>query len=342
MAMTQSRVQRRKARTKKVVRIFLTIGIVSFLVFGTLIGYFFIKLANVSSNTHEELDRGEKSEKREEIVTPLKNNISILFLGVDSRDDDLSGRTDAMLLATFNRDKGTIKLLSIPRDSLVEIPGRTYRDKINHAHSFGGVDLAVETVEKWLDVPVDYYVKLNFVSFIEIVDALGGIEVDVPFTFSEMDSHDRPNAITLYEGTQTLNGEEALAFARMRKKDPRGDLGRGDRQQEVIKAIIKKGATFSSITKYGDVFNSLEEHLAMNLTFGDIISFHSYASSLNNIESLYLEGAPLRQNGIEYYDPDPASVRELSATFKVHLELSESAEVEIEHTEQQYTTQSAY
>src|SRR5690625_1422832 len=290
MVMTQSRVQRRKEKSRKIMRIFLTIGTLSFLVCGTLIGYFFIKLADVSSSTHEELERGEKSEKREEIVTPQKDNISILFLGVDSRDDDLSGRTDAMLLATFNKELGTVKLLNIPRDSLVEIPGRKSQDKINHAHSFGGVNLAVETVEKWLDIPVDFYIKLNFISFIEIVDTLGGVEVEVPFTFSEMDSYDRPNAITLHEGLQTLNGEEALAFARMRKQDPRGDLGRGERQQEIIKAIIKKGASFSSITKYGSVFDSLEEHLSMNFTFGDLIAFHSYANSLNNIESLALEG----------------------------------------------------
>lgn len=319
--MYESRVERRKKRTRKIFRIFMTIGIASFLLFGGAIVYTLMKLQDVSSATQQELARGEKSEKREEVVTPSQDNISILFLGVDDRDGDLRGRTDAMLLATFNRELGTIKLLNIPRDSLVEIPGRRNPDKINHAHAFGGVDLTIETVENLFNIPVDYYVKVNFIAFIEIVDALGGIEVDVPFTFTEMDSKDRPNAITIHEGRQTLNGEEALAFARMRKKDPRGDLGRGERQQEVIKAIIRKGASLSSITSYDDVLKSIEKHVSTNMTFKNAIALHSYAGSLNEIESLSLEGKNIRRNGISYYELDPESVETISQTFREHLEL---------------------
>ncbi len=326
--MTQSRVKKRKQRSRKVLRLIMMIGIASFLIFGGAVGYILVKLSNVSSNTQQELVRGEKSEKREEVVSPSKDNISVLFLGVDDREGDLGGRTDAMLLATFNKELGTIKLLSIPRDSLVDIPGRKNRDKINHAHAFGGVDLSIETVEELFDIPVDYFVKLNFVSFIEIVDALGGIEVDVPFTFSEMDSSDQQNAITLHEGLQTLNGEEALAFARMRKKDPRGDLGRGERQQEVIKAIIKKGASISSISSYDDVLKSIEKHLSMNMTFGNILALHSYSNSLNDIETLTLEGKNIRRNGIAYYELDSESVEGISNELQAHLGLIEAQDEE--------------
>ncbi len=308
---------------KRFFRTLMLLGILSLLTFGGVAGYFVYKLANVSTETQVELDRGVKSEKREEIVKPGKDNISILFLGVDDRDGNLEGRTDAMILATFNKEHGSVKLLNIPRDSLVEIPGRRNRDKINHAHAFGGLDLAVETVENLFDIPVDYYVKLNFKAFIEIVDALGGVEVEVPFTFTEMDSNDQQGAITLNEGTQLLNGEEALAFARMRKKDPRGDLGRGERQQEVLKAIITKGASLSSITSYNDVMNSIEDHMTTNLSFGNMLALHSYSSALSNIESLRLEGSDARINGGYYYELNPESVRELSATFRVHLGLVE-------------------
>ncbi|MCM3760924.1 LCP family protein [Alkalihalobacillus oceani] len=322
--MTQSRVSKRKRRTKRVVRTFIFIGLASFLILGGTIGYFFLKLQDVSSATQQDLQRGEKSEKREEPVSPSKDNISILFLGVDDRDGDLGGRTDAMLLATFNKELGTIKLLNIPRDSLVDIPGRRNQDKINHAHAFGGVDLAVETVEQLFDIPVDYYTKLNFIAFVEIVDALGGIDVEVPFAFSEMDSRDQHDAISLEQGLQTLNGEEALAFARMRKHDPRGDLGRGERQQEIIKAIIAKGASLSSINNYDEVLQSVETHLSTNLTFGNILALHSYAGSLHSIESLHLAGRDARINGVYYYELDPDSVRELSVTFQVHLGLIEA------------------
>ncbi|NEU30269.1 LytR family transcriptional regulator [bacterium LRH843] len=328
MTQLNSRLQKRKRRTRKIMRSLMITGILSFLLLGGAITYFFMQISDVTTATHKELDRGEKSEKREAAVSPGKDNISILFLGVDSRDEDLSGRTDAMLLATFNKKLGTVKLVNIPRDSYVEIPGRRNPDKINHAHAFGGVDLAVETVENLFDIPVDYYTKLNFTAFIEIVDALDGVELEVPFTFTEMDSNDKQGAITLHEGLQTLNGEEALAYARMRKKDPRGDLGRGERQQEVIKAIIKKGASLSSINNYGDVMKSLEEHLSTNLTFGNILAFHSYASSLNNIESLTLEGKNTRKKGVAYYELNQENVEEVSVTFQAHLGLIDGVDEE--------------
>lgn len=316
--MNLSRVKKRKQKFRRIVKSMMAVGIVSFLVFGSAAAYYIFKIANVTDAANETLDRGEKSDKREVAVNPKEDNISILFLGVDDRDGDLSGRTDAIVLATFNKSDGTIKMASIPRDSLVEIPGRKNKDKINHAHAFGGTDLTIQTVEKLLDIPIDYFVKVNFTAFMEIIDALGGIEVDVPFTFTEMDSRDRKNAITLREGRQTLNGEEALAYARMRKKDPRGDIGRGERQQEIVKALIKKGASISSITSYGEVLDSLEKHLSMNLTFGNIVSLHSYATKLGSIESLALEG---EWDGVRYIILNDESVEAVSNAFKEHLEI---------------------
>ncbi|GAE28410.1 cell envelope-associated transcriptional attenuator LytR-CpsA-Psr [Halalkalibacter wakoensis JCM 9140] len=321
--MTQSRVNKRKRRSKKALRIAVLIAVMMFLGTGGALAYFVYTLSDVTANSQQELDRGEKSEKREEAVDPGKDNISVLFLGVDDRDGDLRGRTDAMLLATFNREESSIKILSIPRDSLVDIPGRANRDKINHAHAFGGLDLAVSTVEGFLDVPVDYYVKLNFEAFVEIIDALGGVEVEVPFTFSEQDSTGAHGAITLYEGTHELSGEEALAFVRMRKNDPRGDIGRGERQQEVIEAIIRKGASFSSITRYNQVLDSVDEHMTTNLSFGNIIAFHSYATSLNDIESINLEGVDTRISGVYYYDIKEESRLAISHTLRQHLGLTE-------------------
>ncbi|MCL7746758.1 LCP family protein [Halalkalibacter alkaliphilus] len=333
--MTQIKSRRRKKRKKKnIFRIIMVISLVSLLGLGAAVSYFIYQLSNVTANTQLELDRGEKSERREVAVDPSKDNISVLILGVDDRDGDLRGRTDAMLLATFNKELGTIKLLNIPRDSYVEIPGRVNYDKINHAHSFGGLNLTIETVEHLFDIPVDYFVKLNFVAFVEIIDALGGVEVDVPFTFSEMDSQNNKESITLFEGRHTLNGEEALAFTRMRKKDPRGDLGRGERQQQVIKGIIDKGASLSSIGNYGDVMQSVEDHMSTNLSFGNIIALHSYASGLNDIESLSLAGSDARINGVYYYQLHDESVNELSEIFQVHLGLKEAApQYETEYNE---------
>lgn len=323
--MPNSRMDIRKQRRQKWIKAMFISFFVFFIIAGSIFAYFAFRVQNVTSSSPE-LVRGVKSEMREEAVKPSQDNISILFLGVDDRDGTLQGRTDALILATFNPEEGTIKMVSIPRDSLVEIPGRMNPDKINHAHAYGGIDLAIETVEKLFDIPVDYYVRLNFTAFIEIVDALGGVEIEVPFTFSEIDSQDRQNAITLYEGVHTLNGEEALAFARMRKHDPTGDIGRGSRQQEVIKAIIKKAATVSSITKYGEVLDSLENHLTTNISFTNMLALHKYSDSLGEIESFTLEGESTSINGVYYYDLIDESLENVKYELKVHLGLIEPRE----------------
>ena len=320
--MAKSRIQRRRQRNKSILKSAISFFFICFLILGGVFAYFAYKVHNVASNSVD-LDRGETSELRNKPVNISKDNISILFLGVDDRDGELSGRTDALVLATFNREEGSVKMTSIPRDTLVEIPGKVNQDKINHAHAMGGLDLAIDTVENLFDIPVDYYVKLNFVAFIEIIDALDGVEIDVPFTFTEMDSKDNKGAITLYQGLHTLNGEEALAYARMRMKDPRGDIGRGERQQEVIKAIIKKASSISSITKYGSVLDSLESHLTTNLGFSNMVSLHSYANSLNDVESLSLQGHDSSMGGIYYYQLEEESLQEISDDFKYHLGLKE-------------------
>ncbi|ARK32199.1 LCP family glycopolymer transferase [Halalkalibacter krulwichiae] len=340
--MAQSRVKRRKKKGKKgVLRFFMLVGFVLFLAFGAGAGYLIYKISNVTANTQLELERGDKSERRDQAVSPSKDNISVLFLGVDSRDSDLRGRTDAMLLATFNRTDSSIKLLSIPRDTLVDIPGRVNADKINHAHAYGGLDLTISTVEEFLDIPVDYYVTLNFTAFMEIIDAFGGVDVEVPFTFTEQNSEGRLDKITINEGWQTLDGEEALAYVRMRKKDPLGDIGRGMRQQQVMQALIEKASSFSSITRYGDVLESIEEYLNMNLSFGNLVALHSYAASLNNIEQINLQGDNATINGVYYYQVRDESREEISTLLKRHLELMPPApETDSYQTEGEFQSES--
>ena len=106
----------------------------------------------------------------------------------------------------------------------------------------------MDTIENLLDIPVDYYVRMNFNAFTEVVDALGGIEANVPYPITESDSGDHKGAIHLEPGLQTLNGEQALALARTRHQD--SDIQRGERQQEILKSILKKATTAGAITKY--------------------------------------------------------------------------------------------
>lgn len=311
------RVSRKRKKQKKLLIILLPLVLLILCGFGYSF-YLANKVTDATEESHKELKRGIKSEKRINPVDPKKDNISVLLAGVDDRNPDERGRTDALILLTFNKQQQTIKMVSIPRDSRVEIPGHGV-DKINAAHSIGDIDLTVETIESLFDIPVDYYARFNFTAFMDVVDALGGVEVDVFKTFSEQDSQDNHNAITLEEGRQLLNGEEALAFVRMRKHDPRGDFGRNDRQQQVIKAIIEKSTSITSFTKYDDVIESIGDNLTTNLTLGNLVALHNYSDSLSSIESLKLEGYDNWINRGYYFSLYDESVQAITNELKEHL-----------------------
>ncbi|MEB1808300.1 MAG: LCP family protein [Bacillaceae bacterium] len=315
---TEKRKKKNRRRWLWVIIPFMFIGLIT-IGYGSYITY---KLASAAAEVNQELARGDKSEKRIEAIDPKSDNFSVLFLGIDTLEPNSRGaRTDSMMLVTFNKDEKSIKMLSIPRDSRVNIVGRDRYDKINHAHAFGGVDMTIDTVEELLNVPVDYFVRLNFTAFIDLIDALGGVEVDVPFTFDAHGSQGSRNAVTIYEGTQRLNGEEALAYARMRKDDPRGDIGRGERQQEVVKGVIKEAASLSSILRFDTIIQEVSEHMATNFLFENMLALHPYASSLNKIEQLSLRGENLTLDRIYYYQLNEESVEEVSHELRVHLGL---------------------
>lgn len=266
---------------------------------------------------------------REEKVDPTKDNISILLIGVDeskSRDFGEATRTDALMVATLNKKDKSIKLLSIPRDSYVHIPEKDIKTKINHAHAYGGVELTIETVQELLDIPIDYYMKMNFYAFMDVIDALDGIEVEVPYAISEQDSEDRPNAIKLRPGIQTLSGEEALALARTRHQD--NDIERGKRQQQIMKAIFTKAISVNSFSKHGKVIEAIGENMTTNMTFGEMRSLINYGTAGTNldIESLTLEGSDSMIDSVYYYQLDDTSLANIKNTLQQHLSPSLASE----------------
>ncbi|WP_223292416.1 LCP family glycopolymer transferase [Salipaludibacillus neizhouensis] len=326
----QSRIEHKQNKKRRKLRPFAKVLIFTvlamFLAGGSVVAYFTHQIANVTNNSQQELERGDHSAFREVVADPSDDPVSVLFLGLDTRDGDLSGRTDAMILVTFNPDLGTIKMVNIPRDSKVPIIGRNEEDKINHAHAFGGVDMTIDTVENLLNIPVDYHVSLNFDAFMEIIDELGGIQVDSPMAFTETDNATY-GTLMIEEGEQVLNGEEALAYARMRKQDPAGDLGRGERQKEIIESVIREMATLSSLTNFNSLMGTVERNLSTNVNFSNIVSMHSYANELDNIESLHFEGTDLTENGIWYYQINDASLLEISEELQEHLGMEDKTYV---------------
>lgn len=327
--MSNSRILNKQQKRKKLRRRrirWIVFPILIILLSGVAYGASLInKAESVMNESYTPVDR---ESSRETKVDPLEDNFSILFIGVDDsevRDFNSGSRSDALIVATFNKKAKSVKLLSIPRDSYVYVPEIGREDKITHAHANGGAKSTIETVEGLLDIPIDYYVKMNFNAFIDVIDTLGGIEVEVPYSFSEKDSEDRHNAIYLEEGLQELNGEEALALARTRYHD--NDIERGKRQQEILKAIMKKAISVKAITKIDDVMEAVGDNMATDIPFGDMKAFLNYASAGTNldIETMTLAGADDYAGKMYIYSLDEEELDNTILELKVHLDLADKS-----------------
>ncbi len=282
-----------------------------------------IKAENAIDRAHEVIPDRQKSNLRDAKVKLSNNNISILFIGVDDsmerNQGDAHSRSDALILATLNPIKKTVKLVSIPRDSYVYIPEVGYKDKITHAHAFGGTRATIEAVEGLLDIPVDYYVKMNFNAFIDIVDAVGGIEVDVPYERLEMDENDN-YTIQLKRGMQKLDGRHALALARTRKMD--NDVERGKRQQIILEAIVNETVSLKALTKYGDVIDAVGDNMKTDMTYKEMTSFIDYVKDgMPQIDALNLNGSDDMSTGVYYYKLEASSLDEVKHILKNHLNI---------------------
>jgi LCP family protein required for cell wall assembly len=306
-----------KKKKKKVLWIILSIIGVLVLCTGGYAFYLYKSAADTVASIHEDLDR-EKSDKRtEEVKFSEKDPISILLMGVDEREGD-AGRSDSLILMTVNPNTNSTQMVSIPRDTRTEIVGKGKEDKINHAYAFGGTEMALDTVENFLDIPIDYFVKINMESFKDTVDAVGGVEVNntLDFTYEGYEFN---------KGLVSLDGKKALAYTRMRYEDPRGDFGRQDRQRQVIEAVIKKGANVSSITKFGDMFGVVRDNVKTNLTFDEMWEIQAnYKAASQNLEQFQVKGSGDKINGIYYYIVPEEERLALSKQLKDHLEISEN------------------
>jgi len=310
---------RKKKRNRAVLKSFLIIFLIV-LTGGLLYGYSIMtKAQSAVEKSFETID--DSNDVPEMNIDPATENVSVLLLGIDDSDTrnqgDEGSRTDAIMLATFNANDRSVKLLSIPRDSLVYIPEVQRRDKINHAYSYGGTRATVETLQELLEVPIDYYVKMNFNAFIDVVDALDGIEVEVPYERIEKDENDG-NSIHLKPGFQTLDGRHALALARTRKLD--SDVDRGKRQQEIVQAMMKKVTSVSSVLKYGDVIEALGDNMKTNMTFKKMMSFVSYGKNgIPKIENVGIIGHDDWREYGYYYVLEEDSLEEVKEELQTHL-----------------------
>ncbi len=268
----------------------------------------------------------EKSDLRNEDVEITKEPFTILIMGIeDYATDGQNGRTDSLMFATVNPKTKKISLMSIPRDSRVPIVGKGKEDKINAAHAYGGEEMAIKTVEGFLKVPVDHYIKIDFQGFKGIVDAVGGVTVDVPFDFWERSDVDYYKKIQFKQGQQNLNGEEALAYVRMRKQDPNGDYGRAARQRQLLAAVAQKLNSTSTVFKIKDLTAVIGKYIKTDIPISDGLALYNKLSGFDpsTIQTLKLEGEDKKIGGIYYFLPDPISVE--TVRNEIEKELGEKA-----------------
>jgi LCP family protein required for cell wall assembly len=214
-----------------------------------------------------------------ELREPSGDSLTFLVVGSDSREglDDLSNfgraggeRGDVVMLVRLDQGTGDAAMLSIPRDLWVDIPGNG-AGKINAAYAYGGPSLMVQTIRENLGIEVNHYVEIDFVGFIDLVNELGGLEMTFPFP-----ARDPSSGLSVESGTQILDGKQALAFARSRKyqeyQDGRwvdveaSDIGRTQRQQEVVRAILTEMKTPGSISEAGQIAGSIAQHMTVDST----------------------------------------------------------------------------
>ncbi|MFP3510731.1 LytR family transcriptional regulator [Peribacillus sp. SIMBA_075] len=307
---------RHEKKTKKKRTWLKVVGIIV-LLFILAGGAFAYSLWNALTKTvdsmHTPIDRNT-DKRTKDLALSDQEPFSMLMLGVDERDGD-KGRSDTMIVLTVNPQKKSVKMLSIPRDTRTEIVGHGTQDKINHAFAFGGAKMSMDTVENFLDIPIDYYMKINMEGFKDIVDAVGGVTVQNDLDFTS-------DGIHFAKGSHTLNGKEALAYSRMRHDDPNGDFGRQSRQRSIIEAVIREGASVSSLTKYNDVFDALGNNIQTNLTFDDMMDIQkNYRDASKSITQSSINGKGTKIDGIYYYIVSDEEKEKVQSELKEQLSI---------------------
>ncbi|WP_188646100.1 LCP family glycopolymer transferase [Marinithermofilum abyssi] len=331
------RLQKKKKKRKWVYRV-ITLSILAVFIIG---GYLFYQVWGALAGTYDPLNRG-KSSKRDTAVT-MDDPFTILLIGSDNRKASSDWRPDVLILAAVNPHTNSVKMVSIPRDTYTKIANTDQKTKINASAYWGKPEVNPKgpgpvtntalTVEHLLNVPVDYYVRVNFQGFIDVVDALGGVDVNVKFPFSQQ--HFGGEVIPFKPGPKHLNGNEALAYVRMRKQDPRGDAGRNERQREVMTNLMDRAMSLSTLGKVDELIKAVGDNLQLGIDPKDIPRLQSIYKKIpkKNIQNVQINGENKRLDLWYYFIPDSERQR-LSDILRKQLELKKEP-IEPMHTELQ-------
>lgn len=267
-------------------KILAAIAITTIIIIGGLFAYTYIKTQNIISDSFQAADNKELRNANKQITN--QKPLSILLLGTDTGEFNRTdrGRTDTMIVATVNPKAGKTLLVSIPRDTRTEIDGfpNVGQAKINAAYAYGSAGTAMNTVQKLIDNPIDYYVLINMGGLEKMINQVGGIDVKSPIDF------DFAGYVFKKDKEYHMNGKKALEFSRMRHEDPKGDYGRQERQRLVIMALINELKKPKNLTNT-ELLEELGKNVKTDLKFAQLRDLGlNYQGAAKTVVSDHIQG----------------------------------------------------
>ena len=279
-------------------------------------------------------DLGLSSRKKSDDIIKATKPLTILLMGVDTgdatRSDLWSGQSDTMIVMTINPQTNTTTMVSLERDMLTNIVDKdgsvVETAKLNAAYASGGAVTAVATIQQQIGLGIDKYALINMNGLKDLVDAVGGIEVDNKLGETISIEETEPDyTATVEPGKQHINGDQALVYARMRHQDPEGDIGRQARQREVITQIMGKILSLNSITKYEKILKAISGNMKTDFAVNgnSLKSLLGYKDAFQKMRSIKLQGIGEMIDGISYQVMPTDNL--LSVQNALRLSLGQSA-----------------
>ena len=236
--------------------------------------------------------------------------VNMLLVGLDEVPGEDANRSDSIAFVSIDLDDKVVRLLSLPRDTRVMIPDHGWQ-KLNHAYAYGAVDLLKTTLINYLGVPIQYHIIVNFESFPQLVDLIGGVDIDVP---KNLRYTDRAGGlrIDIKAGEQHMDGKTALEFVRFRH-DALGDIGRVERQQIFLQTVFKKIKDPAMITKIPELIRQSMKLVKTNMTISQAIQLASYLKDQDPSRTVFrtLPGRSAYISGVSYWLGDLSSISEI-------------------------------
>lgn len=340
--MEKVRRYKKKTRRKKTwLQTFIFLSVITALFLATMLSWQFYQTFQSVYQPDESADKGGGSTFSSGSASAQEKKqdkpVSVLIMGLDNRPQTGSLNTDVLMVAVINPETKKVHMMSVPRDTMIRIPGYSGAYKANAVYAYGemarrqaerrgetpqvtGISLAKNTFADLLGIPIDYYVQLDFQGFVKVIDQLGGIDVYVDQSMIYDDPSDNTH-IYLQQGQQTLNGKEALDFVRHRL-DNRGpeyyssDFDRNRRQREVLKSVVNKFFTFKGFTQLFDLMEIAGDHIKTDMPASTIRDLALEFRQFQSDDIVTLDNEAYWDSSIGFTVIPPERMTEIQQIFK--------------------------